>query len=124
MPRLHAMFSIGRSPAPGRRRLGRDRHPPAVQVFVMAVLAPVSMAWAVLPRFPPPRTAEPGEEQSARAGALAAWREPRTLLVGLLVLGFAFTEGSANDWMAVVMVDGYGTSETVGASDSASSSRR
>jgi MFS family permease len=31
------------------------------------------------------------------------------------VLGFAFTEGSANDWMAVAMVDGYGTSEAVGA---------
>ena len=32
-----------------------------------------------------------------------------------MVLGFAFTEGSANDWMAVAMVDGYGTSEAVGA---------
>ena len=32
-----------------------------------------------------------------------------------MVLGFAFTEGSANDWMAVAMVDGYGTGETIGA---------
>ena len=32
-----------------------------------------------------------------------------------MVLGFAFTEGSANDWMAVAMVDGYGTSEAIGA---------
>ena len=32
-----------------------------------------------------------------------------------MVLGFAFTEGSANDWMAVAMVDGYGTTEAVGA---------
>ena len=31
------------------------------------------------------------------------------------MLGFAFTEGSANDWIAVAFVDGYGTSETVGA---------
>ena len=46
---------------------------------------------------------------------LQAWREPRTLLVGLLVLAFAFTEGSANDWIAVALVDGYGSSETVGA---------
>jgi cyanate permease len=31
------------------------------------------------------------------------------------MLGFGFTEGSANDWLAITMVDGYGTSETVGA---------
>jgi hypothetical protein len=33
--------------------------------------------------------------------------EPRTLLIGLLVLGFALIEGSANDWIAVAMVDGW-----------------
>jgi MFS family permease len=49
------------------------------------------------------------------SGVLAAWREPRTLLVGVMVLGFAFTEGSANDWMAIAFVDGYGTGEVVGA---------
>ena len=41
-----------------------------------------------------------------RSNVLTAWREPRTLLVGVMVLGFAFTEGSANDWMAVAMVLG------------------
>ena len=51
----------------------------------------------------------------ARLPLRAAWREPRTLLVGLLVLCFAFTEGTANDWLAVALVDGHGTSEAVGA---------
>ncbi len=32
-----------------------------------------------------------------------------------MVLGFAFTEGSANDWIAIAFVDGYGASETIGA---------
>jgi MFS family permease len=31
------------------------------------------------------------------------------------VLAFAFTEGSANDWIAVALVDGHQSSETVGA---------
>ena len=31
------------------------------------------------------------------------------------MLAFAFTEGSANDWIAVALVDGHGSSETVGA---------
>ena len=46
---------------------------------------------------------------------LAAWREPRTLLLGLLVLVMAFTEGAANDWLAVAFVDGHGVSEAAGA---------
>jgi MFS family permease len=44
-----------------------------------------------------------------------AWREPRTLLIGLILLGFGFTEGTANDWLAISLVDGYGASETMGA---------
>jgi cyanate permease len=72
------------------------------------------MALAV-PRFLPDQAANRDTERTPRVSALTAWREPRTLAVGLMVLGFAFTEGSANDWMAVAMVDGYGTSETVGA---------
>ena len=38
---------------------------------------------------------------------MAVWREPRTLLIGLLVLVLAFTEGTANDWVAVAFIDGY-----------------
>jgi fucose permease len=47
-------------------------------------------------------------------GVLAAWREPRTLLVGLFVLAFAFAEGSANDWISVALIDDHGTSAAVG----------
>lgn len=39
------------------------------------------------------------------AQRMAIWLEPRTLLIGLIVLGMAFTEGSANDWLALAMVD-------------------
>ena len=48
-------------------------------------------------------------------GALAAWAEPRTLLVGLVVLAAALTEGAANDWASLSVVDGFGTSHAVGA---------
>jgi MFS family permease len=115
MPRLHAGFSIGTVAGAGVGALCAAAGVPlGLQILVVAVLAPASMAWAVR-RFLPERLAGPAVGQPRRASALAAWREPRTLAVGLMVLGFAFTEGSANDWMAVAMVDGYGTSETVGA---------
>ncbi|MEZ5194035.1 MAG: MFS transporter, partial [Nocardioides sp.] len=37
----------------------------------------------------------------------SAWREPRTLLIGLMMLSLALTEGTANDWLAVALIDGY-----------------
>ncbi len=36
-----------------------------------------------------------------------AWREPRTLLVGVVTLVAAFTEGTANDWLAVAVGEGH-----------------
>ena len=42
------------------------------------------------------------------AAARSAWLEPRTLLIGLVVLVAAFTEGTANDWLAVAFVEGHG----------------
>lgn len=43
-----------------------------------------------------------------------AWREPRTLMVGVFVLIVAFAEGTAIDWIGVAMVDDYRTSTTLG----------
>lgn len=67
----------------------------------------------------------PDDEQVDEHGAPAAsltfrdrmriWLEPRTLLIGLIVLGMAFTEGSANDWLALGMVDDRGVDNGQGA---------
>ena len=46
---------------------------------------------------------------------LGIWRDRRTLLIGLIVLGMAFAEGSANDWLALAMVDGHGVDNATGA---------
>lgn len=54
--------------------------------------------------------------RGARLGAaLSAWREPRTLLIGLVILSAALSEGSANDWLALAVVDGFAQTEAVGA---------
>ncbi|GAA2540475.1 MFS transporter [Pseudonocardia hydrocarbonoxydans] len=113
MPRLHAAFSIGTVVGAGiGAATAATGVPLAAQVLGVVVLIPLVMTVAVrgfLPSVPAPTRAEGG------TGVLAAWREPRTLLIGVLVLGFAFTEGSANDWIAYALVEGYGASETVGA---------
>ncbi|BDZ48766.1 hypothetical protein GCM10025867_10070 [Frondihabitans sucicola] len=45
---------------------------------------------------------------------LAVWTMPGTILIGLIVLGMATAEGSANDWLALAMVDGHGVTNAAG----------
>lgn len=114
MPRLHAAFSLGTVAGAGVGALTAALAVPlAVQLVVIVVLV-LASALPVTGRFL--ARVEPTADEPRPGGSpLAAWKEPRTLLIGLMVLGFAFTEGSANDWVAIAFVDGYGTSEVVGA---------
>jgi fucose permease len=113
MPRLHAAFSLGTvaGAAVGAASSAAGL-PLVVQVFAVSALL-LAIAFPMTGRFF--ERVEPTAEQRSAKGALAAWREPRTLVIGLLVLAFAFTEGSANDWIAIAFVDGYRTPEVLGA---------
>ncbi|HEX6403613.1 MAG TPA: MFS transporter [Pseudonocardiaceae bacterium] len=114
MPRLHAAFSLGTMAGAGVGAASAAAGVPlALQVLLVAALVPVSMVLAV--RLFLPVHNDAGQGAYGGSATLAAWQEPRTLLIGLLVLGFAFIEGSANDWIAVAMVDGHGTGEALGA---------
>ena len=114
MPRLHAAFSLGTMAGAGVGAAAAATGVPlAVQMLLVAALVPVSMVFTV--RFFLPVPGKIGRDESGGSGVLTAWREPRTLLIGLLVFGFAFIEGSANDWIAVAMVAGHGMSEALGA---------
>lgn len=48
-------------------------------------------------------------------GRRSVWREPQTLLLGLLVFGAALSEGAANNWLSVAVVGSFGAEEWVGA---------
>jgi MFS family permease len=112
MPRFHASFSLGTVAGAAIGALaaytgvGVGWH-----VGVVALLTPVLAAWSVR-RFMAVDTSE--TKQGARQ-ALSAWTEPRTLVIGVMVLAMALTEGVANDWLAVAMVDGYGAPAWLGA---------
>jgi cyanate permease len=47
--------------------------------------------------------------------ALSAWREPRTYAIGVIMLGMAFAEGGANDWLPLAVVEDHGAEEAMGA---------
>ena len=63
------------------------------------------------------RRGRPRAARSTESGlrrTLATWREPRTLLIGVFVLAFAFAEGAGIDWISVAVIDDYGAPATVG----------
>ena len=114
MPRFHAGFSIGTVvgalAGAGCARFGVGV---SAQLLGTAVLVATTVIVAARWFLPVPARAD-GEVRTS-AQTLRAWRERRTLLIGLLVLSFAFTEGVANDWLTVAFVDGHGTSDALGA---------
>lgn len=131
IPQFHAAFSIGAVAGSALGALA-SRHglPIAVQFSAVAAVAVVwrlaSLRGVVLPPGPSdlPRvvaaapTPAPTATRTARArrlgSSLDAWREPRTLLIGVVIMAAALSEGSANDWLALAVVDGFDRSEAVG----------
>ena len=55
----------------------------------------------------------PTTTRTRRPGG-SAWLEPRTVAIGAMVLAFTLAEGSANDWLALALVDGYDARHFVG----------
>jgi predicted MFS family arabinose efflux permease len=55
-----------------------------------------------------------GAGSAGARSALAAWREPRTVLIGVFVLAFAFAEGSGNDWISIAVIEDYRAPATLG----------
>jgi fucose permease len=64
---------------------------------------------------PTPHRPDGAERASAVRAQLAAWTERKTLLIGVLVFATALSEGAANDWLALAVVDGYGAVHAFGA---------
>jgi predicted MFS family arabinose efflux permease len=115
MPRFHAGYSIGTVAGAVVGAVMVALHAPVtVHLLAVAVAVAVVVPLGVRP-FLPEHSPEPsGGPERAPARAWTAWTERRTLLIGVFVLAFAFAEGTANDWIGVAVIDGYGTSPAVG----------
>ena len=115
MPRFHAGFSVGTvAGALVGTAMVAGRVPVTAHLALVAGVIAVTVpfgARSFLPDEANDPAAVPGTDE---VGHFAGWRERRTLLIGVFVLAFAFAEGSANDWISVAVIDGYGTSAAVG----------
>jgi fucose permease len=142
MPRLHGAFSLGTVAGAG---LGAAAAAASVPVFwhlaaagaVVAVSVATAASWfrADVTPVAGERTYSPDNFEDPTTGPIPvipagstadqpldnkrkiaqAWRDRRTLLLGVLVLGLALAEGAAGDWVALALADGHGQSDAAGA---------
>ncbi|MER7841607.1 MFS transporter [Streptomyces sp. NPDC096040] len=116
MPAMHGFFSLGTVVgAVAGMCLTAVGFP--VVVHLAAVAAVVLAALALVIRRVPTevgrRTAAVERREPGTAGA-AVWKDPTLLLIGCVILALAMAEGTANDWLPLVMVDGHGFDAALG----------
>jgi predicted MFS family arabinose efflux permease len=123
MSRFHAGFSLGTVMAAASGALmvalGVSVTVHLILVGVLVAVAVPSTARDFVPdsAFPGQATgaAGPGEHEPTSArDSLGAWRESRTLLVGLFTLAFAFAEGTGNDWISLATIDRHHVAPALG----------
>ncbi len=114
MPALHGFFSVGTVIGAAAGALGAAVHLSIAWHFaaMAAVVLVLIHTGTRVFRADPVNT---GAGHSNKSLLAAAWREPRTVLLGILVLGMALAEGAAGDWVALALSDGYGAINSVGA---------
>ncbi|GAA0990748.1 MFS transporter [Subtercola frigoramans] len=121
LPLMHAFFSLGTvlGALIGAGASALDI-PVSWHLVAMAVL--ILLTGIAVVRFIPHEVDTEDPSTSAKTPftarvreGLAVWADSRLLLIGLIMLGMAFAEGSANDWIALATVDGHNQSNTTGA---------
>lgn len=115
MPQFHAAFSggafVGALVGAGLSNLGVE-----LPLHLLVIVGIVLVVAIIAPRYflPHVSTATPAGEPKPDKGP-SAWRDSRTILIGVVVLGATLTEGAGNDWIAKASVDGLGTADSTGA---------
>ncbi len=112
MPRFHAGFSLGTVAGAGLGSVVTFLDVPVEWHLALVGVAVAALGAVSVRGF---LAVHPQQQEATAGQALRTWLEPRTLLIGLMVLSLALTEGVANDWLAVAMVDGYDAPVWLGA---------
>lgn len=129
LPQFHAAFSIGAAlGALVAASFALAGAHVATQIVIVTAVVTLLRALLVAPsmRLAPLSSvttatgsvdAEPTGDRTRNAvrSALGAWLEPRTLLLGVVLLAASLAEGAATTWISLAVVDGFGSAEATGA---------
>jgi len=122
LPLFHAFFSFGTVIGAGLGFVAVAWH---IDVLLhTAIITALILVIAVVSIANVPRRDVAMDPESAPAArswrerlhlALSPWREARTYALGVIMLGMAFAEGGANDWLALGVAEGHGAGQALGA---------
>lgn len=114
MSRFHAAWSLGTVAGALIGAGAVALHVPVTAHLAVAALLQGPVVWVVARAFGPDQPDSDPADDAARTSPFTGWREPRTLLIGVCVLAFAFAEGTGNDWISVAVIDNYRAPATLG----------
>lgn len=115
LPMMHGFFSLGTLVGAGigmtltALNFRADLH---ILLAGLVTIVPVFIALRAIPEGVGKESAE--EKKQNAINRRPFYKDIQLLLIGVVVLAMAFAEGSANDWLPLLMVDGHGFSPTSG----------
>lgn len=112
LPTMHGFFSFGTViGAVIGMTLTAVSFSPAWHLLLVGILSAPAGFWSV--RQLPHGFGQAKHDEAEKSG-YRPWRDSRLILIGVVVLAMAMAEGSANDWLPLVMVDGHGFGDALG----------
>lgn len=114
LPMMHGFYSLGTLVGAGIGMaltgfgMSATLH---VLLAALVVVAPIMICITAIPHGTGKNVVD-GSQQAEKGRPF--WRDGQLMLIGVVVLAMAFAEGSANDWLPLLMVDGHGFNPTSG----------
>ncbi|ENC6356292.1 TPA: MFS transporter [Salmonella enterica] len=114
LPMMHGFYSFGTLAGTGvGMALTALSVPPNIHIILAAAVA-IAPIFIAIRAIPDGTGKNASEDAHLQEKGLPFYRDIQLLLIGVVVLAMAFAEGSANDWLPLLMVDGHGFSPTSG----------
>ncbi|POT57989.1 MFS transporter [Citrobacter amalonaticus] len=114
LPMMHGFYSLGTLAGAGVGMALTAFGVPAMVHILLAALVGIAPIFIAIREIPggTGKNAADGTQSSEKG--IPFYRDIQLLLIGVVVLAMAFAEGSANDWLPLLMVDGHGFNPTSG----------
>ena len=114
LPMMHGFYSFGTLAGAGIGMALTAFGVAATTHIVLASLVAIAPIFIAIQAIPDGTGKNANDGSHHQEKGVPFWRDIQLLLIGVVVLAMAFAEGSANDWLPLLMVDGHGFSPTSG----------
>ncbi|EAO0851381.1 MFS transporter [Salmonella enterica subsp. enterica serovar Oranienburg] len=114
LPMMHGFYSFGTLAGAGVGMALTALSVPANIHIILAAAVAIAPIFIAIRAIPDGTGKNASEDAHLQEKGLPFYRDIQLLLIGVVVLAMAFAEGSANDWLPLLMVDGHDFSPTSG----------